>query len=140
MRKVNCNGTQINESVTISEIVGVEVEDVRNLILAYDENGAVIPAADGTAIPVGVTLIEAGYNDITGAEAGKVKIGDAVDIQIKDMTYILAGEDIAKGTEITAKDGKAAKGVSGNYIIGIALDSANKDEYVRVQIAKYQKN
>lgn len=75
MAKRNFNGSQINQSVTIAEQAGAEIADVRNLILKYDENGDVVVATDGTAPLVGIAIIEAGYNDISGAESGKVAKG-----------------------------------------------------------------
>lgn len=140
MAKRNFNGVQINQSATIAELAGADIEDVRNHILAYDENGNVIVAADGTKPLVGVAIIEAGYNDISGKESGKVETGDQVDVQIKDIGYIIAGGDITKGEEVTATSGKATKAETGNYVIGVALSKATEGEYVRVQIAKYQKN
>ena len=65
--------------------------------------------------------------------------GDDVDIQIKDIGYILAGGEIAKGNEVMAFSGLAVKAESGNYVVGIALSAVAKDEYCRVQITKYQK-
>ena len=139
MAKRNFNGAQINQSVTIVEQAGAEISDVRNRIMAYDKDGNVVLAADGSVVLVGIALIEAGTNDISGAESGKVSIGDDVDIQIKDIGYILAGGDIAKGDEVTASSGLAVKAESGNYVVGIALSAAAMNEYCRVQIAKYQK-
>ncbi len=139
MSNRNFNGTQINQSVTIVEQAGADIADVRNRIMAYDAGGNVILAADGTAVPVGIALIEAGINDISGAESGKVKAGDDVDIQIKDIGYVLAGGTIAKGDEITASSGLAVKAEAGNYVVGIALSAVEKDDYCRVQITKYQK-
>lgn len=136
----NYNGVQINQSPTIIEKAGAEIADVRNKIMKYDTNGAVVLAAAGTDIPLGIALIEAGYNDITGSESGKVKAGDAVDILVKDMGVVIAGAAIKKGQEIAAgADGAAAVAVSGNYVLGIALEDAAKDEFVTIQIAKYQK-
>ena len=140
MANRNFNGVQINQSVTIVEQAGAEIADARNRILAYDKDGNVVLAADGSAVLVGIALIEAGINDISGVESGKVNVGDDVDIQIKDIGYILAGGDIAKGEEVTASSGLAVKAEAGNYVVGIALSAAAKDEYCRVQIAKYQKN
>lgn len=140
MANRNFNGVQINQSVTIVEKAGADIADVRNRIMAYDEDGNVILAADGAAVPVGIALIEAGVNDISGAESGKVNAGDDVDIQIKDIGYILAGGSIAKGEEVTASNGLAVKAEAGNYVAGIALSAVKKDEYCRVQIIKYQKN
>lgn len=139
MANRNFNGVQINQSVTIVEQAGVDIEDVRNRIMAYDKDGNVVLATDGSAVLLGVALIEAGMNDISGVESGKVNAGDDVDIQMKDIGYILAGGAIAKGDEVTASNGLAVKAEAGNYVVGIALSTAEKDEYCRVQIAKYQK-
>ena len=141
MARKNYHGTQINQSATIVEKAGAVIDDVRNLIMKYDSNGAVVPATAGTDIPVGIALIEAGYNDISGATAGKVAVGDDVDILVKDMGVVLAGATIKKGQEVAAgASGKAAVAASGNYVLGIALDNAEAGEYLNIQIAKYQKN
>ena len=139
MANRNFNGVQINQSVTIVEQAGTDIADARNRIVTYDEDGNVVLAADGTNPIVGISLIETGLNDISGENSGKVKAGDDVDIQIKDIGYILAGGDIAKGDEITASEGLAVKAEAGNYVVGIALSAAAKDDYCRVQITKYQK-
>ena len=137
---VNYNGTQINQSVTIVEKAGAEIADCRNKIVKYDDNGNVVLATAGTDIPVGIAIIEAGYNDISGVESGKVASGDDVDIQIKDIGMVKAGAEITKGQEVTAgADGKAAVAESGNYVLGIALNSVAADGYCKIQIAKYQK-
>lgn len=138
--KRNYNGVQINPSPTIVEKAGVDIVDVRNRIMKYDENGNVVLATAGTDIPVGIAIIEAGYNDITGVESGKVPAGDDVDILIKDMGVVLAGAAIKKGQEVAAgADGLAAVAASGNYVLGIALDNAEANEWLPIQIVKYQK-
>ena len=140
MANKNFNGVQINQSVTIVEKAGADIADCRNRIMTYDENGNVVLATAGTDIPVGVALIEAGYNDISGAESGKVVTGDDVDIQIKDIGFVLAGAEIKKGQEVTAgADGKAAVAATGNYVLGIALNHVTADGYCMIQYAKYQK-
>lgn len=139
MANRNFNGVQINQSVTIVEQAGAEIPDVRNRIMTYDKDGNVVLAADGSAVLIGIALIGSGVNDISGAESGKVNVGDDVDIQIKDIGYILAGGDITKGDEVTASSGLAVKAESSNYVVGIALSAVAKDEYCRVQITKYQK-
>lgn len=69
------------------------------------------------------------------------QLGDDIDIQIKDIGSVIAGEAISKGDEITAgADGTAAKAKAGDYVLGIALSKVAKDGYARVQISKYQKN
>lgn len=136
----NFNGTQINNSSTIVEKAGAAITDCRNKIMKYDSNGDVVLAAAGTDIPIGVAIIEAGCNDISGAESGKVNVGDDVDILVKDIGYVLAGEAITKGQEVAAgANGLAAVAVAGNYVLGIALSSVKANEYCRIQIAKYQK-
>lgn len=136
----NYNGVQTNPSATIVEKAGAEITDVRNRIMKYDSNGAVVLATAGTDLPVGIALIEAGYNDISGQESGKVKAGDAVDILIKDMGVVLAGATIKKGQEVTAgANGLAAAAASGNYVLGIALEDAGANDFLAIQIAKYQK-
>ena len=140
MAKRNYNGVQINQSATIVEPAGAVIDDVRNRIMKYDESGNVVLATAGTDIPVGIALIEAGCNDITGETSGKAAAGDGIDILIKDMGVVLSGAEIKKGQEVAAgADGKAAAAVSGNYVLGIALEGAGENEYLRIQIAKYQK-
>lgn len=136
----NYNGVQINQSPTIVEKAGAEITDVRNRIMKYDENGNVVLATAGTDIPVGIAIIEAGYNDISGENSGKVAVNDDVDILIKDMGVVLTGAAIKKGQEVTAgANGLAAVAASGNYVLGIALETAEANEYCAIQIAKYQK-
>lgn len=142
MEKVNrnFNGVQINQSVTISEQAGADIKDCRNRIMVYDNDGNVILASDGTKPLVGIALIEAGVNDISGVESGKVSKGDDVDIQIKDIGYVIAGEDVAKGAEVASgADGLAKTAAAGDHVLGFALKGASKDGYLRVQVMKYQK-
>ena len=140
MARRNYNGVQINQSVTIVGQAGGAIEDVRNRIVKFDENGNVVLATAGTDIPVGIALIEDGYNDITGETSGKVASGDDVNIQIKDMGVVLAGAAIKKGQEVTAgANGLAAVAASGNYVLGFALEAAAENEYLHIQIAKFQK-
>lgn len=141
MIKRNYHGVQINPSPTIVEMAGADIEDCRNRIMKYDENGNVVLATAGTDMPLGIAIIEAGMNDITGQESGKVRAGHDVDIQIKDMGVVLAGAEIKKGQEITAgADGLAAVAASGDYVLGVAITNAKADEFLHVQIAKYQKS
>lgn len=141
MANRNFNGTQINQSVTVAVPAGADIADCRNRAMAYDDSGSVVLAVDGKKPIVGIALIEAGLNDISGADSGKVAKGEDVDIQIKDIGFILAGAEIAIGTEVTAgADGLAAVAASGDYVVGLAMQAAEKDDYCCIQIAKYQKN
>lgn len=141
MSNRNFNGVQINQTTTLVEKAGAAIEDCRNKAMIYDNDGNVILAVDGTKPFVGIALIEAGFNDISGLESGKVSVGDEIEIQIKDIGYLLAGEEIMKGAEVTAdKDGCAKTAAAGDYILGIALSTVSKEEYCRIQITKYQKH
>ena len=141
MAKRNYNGVQINQSVTIVVEAAAEIADVRNRIMKFDENGKVVLATAGADIPVGIALIEAGLNDISGKQSGMVAAGDDVDIQIKDIGVVLTGAAIKKGQEVAAgANGLAVAAVTGNYVLGFALADAEADQYLPVQIAKYQKN
>lgn len=140
-RKRNYRGAQFNQSISIAELAGAAIEDVRNLIMKYDDNGNVVLATAGTDIPIGVATIESGYNDITGQTSGKVAVGDQVDILIKDRVVVLAGAAIKKGQEVAAgANGLAAVAAEGDYVLGFALGNANEGDYLEVQISKYQKN
>lgn len=137
----NYNGVQINPSATIVEKAGATIADVRNRIMKFDENGNVVLAAAGTDIPVGIAIIEAGYNDISGVESGKVVPGERVDILIKEIGVVLAGAAIKKGQEVAAgADGLAVAAAGGDYVLGFALDNAEAGEFLEIQIAKYQKS
>ena len=119
---------------------GADVADIRNLILKYDTDGNVVVAADGTAPLLGVSIIEGGYNDISGVEAGNVKKGEDVDILIKDIGFVIASAEIKKGQEVTATTGgKAAVAAAGDYVIGVALNNVSAGGYSRLQLSKYQK-
>lgn len=96
----NFNGVQMNNSPTIVEKAGAAIADCRNRIMKYDGNGDVVLATAGTDIPVGIALIESGYNDISGTESGKVAKGDDIDIQVKDIGFVMAGATITKGQEV----------------------------------------
>ena len=139
-RKRNYRGAQFNQSISIAEKAGAAIEDVRNLIMKYDDNGDVVPATAGTDIPIGVATIESGFNDITGQTSGKVEVGDQVDILIKDRVVVLAGGTIKKGKEVAAgADGLAVAAAGGDYVLGFALRNAEAGEYLEIQISKYQK-
>ena len=137
----NFHGLQINSTPTIVRKAGADIDDVRNLIMKYDSNGDLVLATDGTDIPVGVAIIEAGYNDISGVTAGMVKKGEDVTVQIKEIGYVIAGAEIKEGQEVAAgAGGKAVVAATGNYVLGIALNSVAADGYLEVQFTKYQKN
>ena len=136
----NFHGGLINQTATIVRKAGADIEDVRNRIMKYDENGNFVLATAGTDFPVGVALIEAGYNDISGVESGAVPAGEDVTIQIKDIGYVLAGAEIKEGQEVTSgADGLAAVAVDGDYVVGIALNTVAVGGYCEIQHMRYKK-
>ncbi len=140
MKRVNYNGMQMNPSATIVDEAAAKVEDARCKIFAYDSNGKLVLATDGSKPLVGIATIEVGANDITGAKSGEVNAGDDIDIQIKDIGFVTAGATIAKGDEITSDvNGEAKKAAAGDYVIGFALNAVEKGGFVKIQISKYQK-
>ena len=140
MKRVNYNGMQMNPSATIVDEAAAEIKDARCKNFAYDSNGKLALATDGSKPLVGIATIEVGVNDITGAESGKVNAGDDIDIQIKDIGFAIAGATIAKGDEITSdENGEAKKAAAGDYVIGFALNAVEKGGFVKIQISKYQK-
>ena len=140
MANRNFHGGLINQTSTIVRKVGADIADVRNKIMKYDENGNLVLATSGKDFPIGVAILEAGYNDITGVEAGKVPAGEDVTIQIKDIGYVIAGAEIKEGQEVAAgADGLAAVATTGDYVLGIALNTVAVGGYCEIQHMKYIK-
>lgn len=137
----NFHGGLINATQTIVRPAGVEIEDARNLLMAYDENANFVVASDPTKPIVGIAILEAGINDISGVESGKVPAGEDLTVQIKDIGFVIAGAEIKEGQEVTTDNkGMAAVATTGNYVLGMALNSVSAGGYCEVQIMKYQKN
>lgn len=135
----NYNGTQANHTATIVATAAAEIADVRNRVVKFDENGEIVLATAGTDLPAGVAIIEAGYNDVSGEESGKVAKGDDVDIAIKDIIPGVAGGTIAVGDLVAAgAAGAAVKAETGNYVLGVAMDAGAEGELVNVQISKFK--
>ena len=136
---INYIGTQINQSPTITEKAGANIDDARGKIVKYDASGNVVLAAAGD-VAVGITIMEDGANDITGAESGKVVSGEDVTVQIKDIGLVKAGGEIKKGAEIASDaNGCAVTATDGNFVVGTAKTAAAAGEYCHIIINKYQK-
>lgn len=120
-------GTSINESPTIVLPAGAKLENARGIALEISGGKVVKPTAGAHVI--GLSIIE---TDET------VEAGRDVDIQIKDIGKWTAGEEISAGTELAADaDGKAVAAKAGDFIVGIALSSAEKaGTWIKVQIIK----
>ncbi len=120
-------GTSINESPTIVLPAGKKLENARGIALTISGGKVIKPTAGAHVI--GLSIIET--DEI-------VEEGRDVDIQIKDIGKWVAGEEIAAGTELaTDADGKAVAAKAGDFIVGIALSSAEKaGTWIKVQIIK----
>lgn len=120
-------GSSINESPTIVLPAGEKLEGARGIALAIKDGAVVKPAAGAHVI--GLALIETDETVEKGAD---------VDIQVKDIGKWVAGEEITVGMELAADaDGKAVAAQDGNFIVGVALSSAEKaGTWIRAQIIK----
>lgn len=126
--------TQINDSATIIDKATAEIADVRCKAVKYDTNGGIVLCSIAGEAVLGIAIITAGDTE------GKVLAGGSVDIQVKDIGLAKAGGTIAKGDELaTNANGCVVKATDGQFVIGTALDSANADKYVKIQINKYYK-
>lgn len=136
---INYIGTQINQSPTITEKAGAAITDARGKIVKYNTSGDVVLATAGD-VAIGITIMEDGANDITGAESGKVAEGEDVTVQIKDIGLVKAGGAIAKGAELASDaNGCAVTATDGDFVIGTARTKAASGEYCHIIINKYQK-
>lgn len=123
--------SQINESPTITEVAGADVEDVRGMLMKYDASGNVIPASVAGEKVIGMAII-------TNNE--DLKEGQDVDIQVKEIGLAKAGAAIKKGDEVMAgADGKAAVATAGMFVIGTALESAEAGQLFYIQVSKFYK-
>ena len=110
-------GTSINESPTIVLEAGKDIEGAQGIALAIKNGKAEKPTAGANVI---------GLSLFTNDE--KVKAGDDVDIQVKDIGKWIAGEAVA---------GKAVKAAAGNFITAVALSAATEaGSVVKVQLIK----
>ena len=140
MGRRNFHGGLINPTATIVRKSATDIDDVRNRIMTFNENGEFVLASSGTDFPIGVAILEAGYNDISGVEAGKVMAGEDVTIQIKDIGFVIAGAEIKEGQEVTSgADGLAAVATTGDYVLGIALNNVVANGYCEIQHMRYKK-
>ena len=120
-------GTSINESPTIVLEAGKDIEGAQGIALAIKNGKAEKPTADANVI---------GLSLFTNDE--KVKAGDDVDIQVKDIGKWIAGEAVAVGDELTTNaEGKAVKAAAGKFITAVDLRAATEaGSVVKVQLIK----
>ena len=123
--------TQVNNSPIIVDKATAEIEDVRCKAVKFDDNGGVVLCSKAGEPAVGIAIITAGDPD------GKVKAGEDVDIQVKDIGLAKAGATIKKGAELTTDvNGCVVTAASSNFIIGTALEDGTAGKFVKIQINK----
>lgn len=122
--------TSINDSVVISGVAGEDIADVRGRIVGYNANGLIELAKDSTKV-IGVGIQ-------TNGDAGAVKTGEQVDIQIKDIGMVCVGAAVEAGAPLCAgTGGKAEPLTAGKTCIGFALKkAAAAGQMIPVQICK----
>lgn len=126
----------INNSSTIREAAAVDIPNAAQKAVAFDQDGKlVLPAANGDPV-IGVVL-----SDVSAYENGEnlvTKAGTDIDVLIRDIGLIEAGEAIAKGDLISVNtSGQAVKAAAGKFILGMAFTAAeNAGELIQIQITK----
>lgn len=122
----------INNSPTVSLKAGADIEDVRFKAVKYDADGNAVLTSTAGEVFLGIAL------PTTGDAVGKVKAGDDIDIQIKDMGMAVAGGAIAIGSPLAANNaGQLVTASAGNFVIGYAMEAATKaGDIITVQVAK----
>lgn len=126
----------INNTATIRDTVAVDITDAPHKAVAYNSDGKLIlPAADGDPA-FGVILSDAAAFD--NGSALVTKAGMEVDVLIKNIGLIEAGEAVAKGDLLTVSAaGCAKKAAAGDFILGVAMTAADTaGELVQIQITK----
>lgn len=126
---MNYFGASINQSSTVAETAGVDIENGAFLAVKYDENGNVALNDKKGGIAAGILLPE------TPNEA---HAGDDITIQIKDIGYGKSGAAFSKGTELMSDEsGQLIPAESGGFIMGFAMQSATEaGEIIQVDIRK----
>lgn len=126
----------INNSATIRDITAADITNAPHKAVAYNSDGKLaLPSADGNPA-IGIILSDTSAYD---SDSGLVtKAGTEIDVLIRHIGLIEAGEAIAKGDLLTVSTtGQAKKAASGNFILGIAMTAASAaGELVQIQITQ----
>lgn len=114
----------IDNTQTIRGIAGAEIANPALLAVKFNSDGKlVLPSAGGSVI--GIVL----------ADTDSVKTGDALHVQIKDITYWIAGGAIKAGDMLMATaEGKCIPATAGKVVNAIALEAASSGDLCKVLI------
>jgi len=123
---INRVNAMINNSPTIIEKLGANIESPPHKVVMYDANGDVVIATAGD-VAIGAILSNTWEPMLAGQE---------VSILIKNIGLVEAGAAISKGTQVTVNtEGQVIPAVSGDGIFGRAFTAASAPgEVIQVQI------
>lgn len=113
---MNYLATSINESPVIVGTAAEAITDVRGYALKFDTNGNVVLAAAGDT-PLGIGIM-------TNGDQGAVAQGADIDIQHKDIGYVVAGAAITKGAGLAVNASGQFVPASEGTPVAIALEAA----------------
>ena len=115
----------INQSPTIYGEANAALTAPAMKAVALNASGKVILPANSGDLAIGIVL----------ADADDIPAGGRVNIQIKDICFALAGENIKRGDQLKAHtDGTVKKASAGDNVIGIALSDAASGKPVEMMI------
>lgn len=120
--------TVINDSATIAEPAGSDLDNVHFLAAMHNDTGEIV-IADGSKMPVGVIIPTNDQNP---------RKGETVHIQIRYTGLIKISAAVKHGDPLTVGgDGRAAPAADGKFILGYALSAgADQGDTVRIDICK----
>ena len=104
----------IDKTPTIRGVAGSAIASPALLAVKFDANGKMILPSAGDSV-IGIVL----------ADTDDIKSGDPVHVQIKDITYWIAGGTIKAGAMLkTDASGKCVTATAGDVVNAIALEAA----------------
>ena len=115
----------MDNTPTIRGIAGADVENPALLAVKFDSDGKLVLPAAGDPI-IGIVL----------ADEHAMKVGHPLHIQIKDITYWIAGAEIKAGNMLKATaEGKCELAAAGDVVNAIALEPAAAGDLCKIVIA-----
>lgn len=113
---MNYLATSINESPVIVGTAASAITDVRGHAVKFDNNGNVVLCSAGDT-PLGIGIMTMG-------DQGAVAANEEFTIQHKDIGYVAAGGEIAKGANLSVGANGVFVTASDSTVVAIALEAA----------------
>lgn len=114
----------IDNTPTIRGVAGADIETPALLAVKFNDEGKMVLPAAGDPI-IGIVL----------ADENSVKAGNPLHVQIKDITYWIAGDEIKAGNMLKATaEGKCEPAAAGDVVNAIALEPAAAGDLCKVMI------